>query len=186
MEGTLTTILPYLTGGAGGAVITLCVNWMRNRVQKMTCRYIRDEVLSKLPIVQDDGTTHDNIYCKHFELINTTNFDIEKFTIVFQFDKNSIILEYIDITKTGEGKHKMRRTNKKMNECKAFITNFIRGDKIKFAFKVANVSDGACVVIEDDCVRFKIKQKDCIKKYRDKQEKQATNILTILHKAEDE
>lgn len=189
MGETIMTILPYVTGGAGGAIITISINFLRNRVQTMTCKYIKDEILSKLPIKQEDGIVHDNIYCKHFELINTTNFDVEKFTIVFQFDKNSTILEYIDTTKSGEGKHKMRRTRQKPNECKAIITNFIRGDKINFTFKIANITDGKCYVVEDDCLKFKIRHKDCTKKYNANKAKQSTNILTItnnLNKAEDE
>lgn len=188
MGETFKLIMPYLTGGARGAIITLCVNWFRNRVKTMQCKYVDDEVLSKLPIKQEDGIEHSNIYCKHFELSNTTGSDIEKFTIVFQFDSTSTILEYNNITKSGANKHSMKRTQVNPNECKATITNFIRKDTIRFTFKIANVTNGEYYITEDDCIKFKIKHKDCRKKKLETKAKRATNVLTTtqLKKAEDE
>jgi len=185
----ISTIFPYLTGGAGGALITWGITWFRNRTQTMMCKYIDDEILSKLPIQQDDGTQHENIYVKYFELLNTTNIDIEEFKVIFQFDKTATILEYIDRTKSGTGKHKMKRTKDKPNECIATIKNFIRKDKITFTFKIANINEDLYYVSEDDCIKFKIRCKDYRKKKLATKAKRSSNVLSIsdnLNKAEDE
>lgn len=178
-------ILTFVGGGLAGSILTNILNWYKGRMQVMECRYTDDEVLSKLPIKQDDGILHDNIYCKYFELRNTTNIDIIEFKMIFQFDRTATITEYIDKTKSGTGKHKMKRTQP--NECTITIRNFNRKDKIEFIFKIANITDDQYYITEDECKGFKIKTKDCRKKKLNTKAKLASNILSIqdgLNKAE--
>ena len=40
------TILTLIGGGLGGSLITLGANAIRNRLQKMECHYIEDDILS--------------------------------------------------------------------------------------------------------------------------------------------
>lgn len=73
------TVLTLLTGGFGGSLLTLGVNFIRNRLQRMECHYLEDDVLSKIPQIREDNTIHQNVYCKRFKIINTTNKDITEF-----------------------------------------------------------------------------------------------------------
>ncbi len=42
------TVLTLLTGGFGGSLLTLGVNFIRNRLQRMECHYLEDDVLYPL------------------------------------------------------------------------------------------------------------------------------------------
>ncbi len=51
------TVLTLLTGGFGGSLLTLGVNFIRNRLQRMECHYLEDDVLSKIPQIREDNTS---------------------------------------------------------------------------------------------------------------------------------
>lgn len=185
MVEVLKYVLTFACGGLSGSILTNVISWQKNKLQKMDCKYIDDDILSKLPIKDEDGIDHDNIYVKHFELKNTTNKDINEFKIIFQFDNSATILKYQDITKSGCGTLKMKKV--KQNECTFTIKNFNRKDKIKFTFQIANITNDIYYIAEDGCLGFKIKTKDCRKKKLATKAKQSTNVLTIpnsLSKAE--
>lgn len=148
-----------LLGGIGGVLLNQIWMGYKNKVQKMQCHYLEDDILSKLPI-KTDNITHTNIHCKRFEVINTTNRDILEFQLFFQFDSTAEVLECYSRSKEGYNRQriKVNRTNK--NEAVAIVKNFNRGDKIEYVFKIANISDNKYYVTESSCIGFKIKCKD--------------------------
>lgn len=156
------SILPYLSGGVGGAILTIIVNRSKNRMQTMRCYYIDDDIISKLPITNEQGETVQNIYTKEFLLKNTTNFDIKEFRVLIEFDVEVKILKHTDISKDGVERLKKRLL--KDNEYSVTIKNFNRGDEIKFIFEIANVTNDHINITESNCIGFKVKIKDRRKK----------------------
>lgn len=173
MADLLITVLPYVTGGAAGAIITLFYNKHKSKIQIMECHYIDDDVISRLPISMDDGETHQNIFSKIFCLKNTTNTDHKEFTVIFEFDATAKIVRHTDSTKGGIDRLKKKLL--KPNEYSVTIKNFNRGDEIKFMFEIANVTEDLVNVTEDDCIGFKVKIKD-------KRVAQVKSKLTIVDK----
>lgn len=173
MGETLLKFVPYLLGGVGGATITLLYGWFKGRMQKMECHYIDEDVMSKLPITIQEGITHQNIYTKQFQLINTTNTDQKEFKVIFEFDATAKILKHNDISKIGSDKFKKRLL--KDNEYSATIKNFNRGDKVKFVFEIANVTNNFVNVTEANCTGFKIL-------IRDKRKVKVSSKLTFVSK----
>lgn len=95
-------VLPYVTGGIGGAIITLFYNKYKARIQVMQCHYVDDDVISRIPTtLNPEGEVHQNIYAKHFILRNTTNCDHKTFKVIFEFDIASKIIRHTDTTKAG-------------------------------------------------------------------------------------
>lgn len=158
MEIVLQSILPFLAGGAFGSVITILYNNHKNKIQKMYCHCIDEDVMSKIPITNDDGTTHQNIYTKEFELKNTTNKDQNDFQIIFEFDAGAIITKHTHISKVGTDNYKSRLI--KDNEYLARIKNFNRNDSVKFIFEIANITVNHINITEAKCTGFKIVHKD--------------------------
>lgn len=153
------SIYPYLLGGIGGASFTIITNKVNNRLQKMICYFVDDEVISRIPVLSDNGEQHQNIYYKEFKIVNTTNKDINKFKVIFEFDADSKIIKHSTFLKSG--KDVLRpKTSKILNEITYEIRNFNREDFIKFYFDVANISNGHFNVTEADCIGFKIITKD--------------------------
>ena len=150
---------PYLLGGIGGASLTLITNKINNRLQKMVCYFVDDEVISRIPVLFDNGEQHQNIYYKEFKLVNTTNKDISKFKVIFEFDAESKIIKHSTFLKSG--KDVLRpKTFKTQNEITYEIRNFNRGDFVKFYFDIANISNGHFNITEADCLGFKMVTKD--------------------------
>ena len=56
------TVLTLLTGGFGGSLLTLGVNFIRNRLQRMECHYLEDDVLSKIPQIREDNILFIKMY----------------------------------------------------------------------------------------------------------------------------
>lgn len=158
MDNSIQSLIPFLAGGAFGAVITITYNTYSNRVQKMQCYCTDEDVMSKIPITNDDGETHDNIYTKEFELRNTTNKDQKEFHVIFEFDSSSKILKHTNICKAGADHYRGRL--KKPNEYSVRIRNFNRKDSIKFIFEIANITSNKINVTEANCIGFKIVHKD--------------------------
>jgi len=173
MGEILLKILPYFLGGIGGAGLTLIYNWNKNRIQKMHCFYVEEDVMSKLPITIPTGEVHNNIYTKQFLLKNTTNFDYKEFRVIFEFDATAKILKHTDISKTGADK--FRKKLLKDNEYSVSIKNFNRNDNVKFIFQIANISNNYFNVTEDNCIGFKI----CLK---DRRKNRKVSKLTFVSK----
>lgn len=150
--------LPYITGGVGGAGITILYNKYKSRIQVMECHYIDEDTISKIPTTIEDGELHQNIYSKQFVLKNTTNCDYKSFRVIFEFDITAKIIRHTDITKSGIDRLKKKLL--KQNEYSVTIQNFNRGDEVKFIFEIANLNKDEINVTEDNCVGFKIKLKD--------------------------
>jgi hypothetical protein len=152
-------IYPYFLGGIGGAGLTILRNYFASRIQIMKCYHVDDEVISRIPVLYETGEQHENIYAKEFLLVNTTNKDIERFKIIFEFDATSKILKHSTFFKAG--KDVLRpKTQKKSNEITYEIKNFNRKDKVKFFFDIANITRGYINVTESDCLGFSIVTKD--------------------------
>jgi hypothetical protein len=151
-------LLPFITGGIGGAVISILYNKYKSRIQVMECHYIDEDTISKIPTTFDEGELHQNIYSKQFILKNTTNYDHKSFRVIFEFDITAKIIRYTDITKSGIDRLKKRLL--KPNEYLVTIKNFNRGDEVKFIFEIANLIKDEINVTEDNCIGFKIELKD--------------------------
>jgi hypothetical protein len=154
----IVTNYPFLLGGIGGASLTIIYNKWTNRIQKMKCCYVDDDVITKIPIMSESGEQHNNIYTKEFRLKNTTGKDIASFRIVFEFDADAKIIKQSSFCKTG--KDDIKPKNKKPNECSYIIKNFNRNDEFRFYFDIANVTNDHYNVTEADCLGFKIVVKD--------------------------
>jgi len=151
-------IYPYLLGGIGGATLTIIYNKWTNRIQKMKCCYVDDDVITKIPVMSATGEQHKNIYTKEFRLKNTTVKDVPFFRIIFEFDADAKIIRQSSFCKTG--KDDIKPKNKKPNECSYIIKNFNRNDEFRFYFDIANVTNDHYNVTEADCLGFKIVVKD--------------------------
>ena len=175
------TILTLVGGGIGGVVLTLIVGYLQNRMQKMHCHYIEDDILSKIPQQNADQTIHENLHCKKFEIKNTTNKDILAFTIFFQFDSTAIITDCFSASKEGYNRQKIKRSPSNKNEAVAYVKNFNRGDKITYTFRVANITENKYYVTESDCVGFKIKCKDKRNSKGRSKSNQSDHTLLVKH-----
>ncbi len=152
----ITEILSAIAGSA----LTLIIQSVRHRLQKMHCHYLDDEILSKIPQLGVDNTIQENLYCKKFEIINTTNKDIRKFSVLFQFDPAAIVKDSYTQSKEGYDIHKIIKNKKFPNQAEILIQNFNRGDSVQCVFNVANITNNSYYVTESNCLGFKIKCKD--------------------------
>lgn len=177
----MTVLLTLIGGGLGGSLLTLGYNSMRNRLQRMECYYLEDDVLSKIPQIQDDNTVHQNVHCKRFQVKNTTNKDISEFKILFQFDSTAEVLDCYSQSKEGYNRQRIRKNKGNRNEAEALVRNFNRGDCIEYIFQIANVSDNKYYVTECSCIGFKIKCKDKRRSTNKSKSKQSDQILIVKH-----
>jgi len=138
------TILAIILGGFGGTIGTIAYTKYSNKIQKMYCYCIDEDIMSKLPITNDDGTTHNNIHTKEFLLKNTTNIDQKDFRVIFEFEVGAIILKHTNKSKIGVVR----------------IKDFNRGDDVKFIFEIANIVNNKISITEANCIGFKITHKD--------------------------
>ena len=178
---SIETIFTLCCGGLGGSLITICWKYFSGRIQKMECHYMEDDVLSKIPQKDDANVVHQNIHCKRFLLINTTNQDISDFKIIFQFDSTSKILECYSRSKEGYNRQKVSVTKHNKNEAFAFVKQFNRGDKIEYTFTIADISDNMYYVTEAQCIGFKIKCVDKRTQRNKSKSKQSDQILINRH-----
>lgn len=151
-------IYPYFLGGIGGASLTLLSNKWTKRIKKMKCYYVDDDVIAKIPVLDESGEKHNNIYTKEFRLKNTTGMDIPSFRIIFEFEADAKIIKQNTFWKAG--KNDIKPKNKKPNESSYTIKNFNRGDEYRFYFDIANITNGDYNITEADCLGFKIVVKD--------------------------
>lgn len=178
------SVIKYGFGGVGCTLLGVFINrWSanrKNRLQTMSCYYIEDEVLSKIPIKNENNTVHENIYCKKFRIINTTNKDILKFKIIFQFDSTAEIIECYSHSKEGWNQQQIKQNPVDKNQADATVKNFNRGDSIEYTFKVANISDNKYYVSECNCIGFRIVCKDKRERSNTKSKK-SDQLLVIRH-----
>lgn len=152
----------FLSGGLAGAVLNHIIVNYKNRVQKMHCYYLVDDVQSKIPVVIDN-TQYDNMHLKKYQLMNTTNRDIEQFSVRFVFDQGAVINDFSSHTKKGESKSNIVVLGSK-NECTLKVKDFNRKDKVDVTLRVGNMSSNSYFITEFDSIGFKIKCKDKRKK----------------------
>ena len=176
--------IKYGFGGIGCTLLGAGLNhWrasVKDRLQTMACFYIEDEVLSKIPVKNENNTVHENIYCKKFKVTNTTNKDISEFKIIFQFDSSAEIIECYSHAKEGWNKQKVKINSIDKNQADAYVKNFNRGESIEYTFKVANISDNKYYVSECNCIGFKIKCKDR-RKHANTNSNKSDKLLVIRH-----
>lgn len=175
------TIIGIIGGGIGGVVLTIIYNYLHNRIQKMMCHYIEDDILSKIPQHNEDHTIHENLHCKKYQIINTTNNDIATFKIYFQFDTTATIIDCFSASKEGYNRQCIKKNKQNQNEAVATVKNFNRGDKITYTFRVANITDNNYYVTESECMGFKIKCKDKRNSKGKSKSNQSTQILITKH-----
>lgn len=172
-------VLIGLGSAVAGSLFTVVYQRFSGRLQKMKCIYLEDDVLSKIPQQNADGDVTQNLHRKHFQIINTTNIDIEMFKVVFQFDETSYIKESYSQSKEGIN-HQLIEKNKRLpSQADATVRNFNRGDVIDFYITVANVTENACYVSECDALGFKIVSED--KTEEAKRSKSALSSTVLLN-----
>ena len=163
-----------------GAILTaVCTNF-QNRIQKIKCYYLEDDVLSKIPIKDDNDVIRNNIHCKKFKITNTTNRDYNSLKIIFQFDPSAEILECWSISKEGWNAQKIKTNLIDNNQADANIKSFNRGDSVEYTFKVANISDNKYYITENKSLGVKIKCKDRRKRRKIKSKK-SDKLLVNRH-----
>lgn len=173
-------IITFLGGGFCGSLLTLIVNYVRGKLQIMECQYIEDDILSKVPQVDEENNIQQNLYVKKFLLKNTTNQDIREFKVLFQFDVNSVVKECYSRSKEGYNKQKIRKSNNN-NEAEAYVRNFNRGDKIEYCIQIANVEENRYYITECKSMGFKIKCKDKRKNTKKSKSEQSNTVLVAKH-----
>lgn len=171
------TILTLLGGGLGGSLLTVGYNSIKNRIQKMDCHYIEDDILSKIPQRNEDDTVHQNVHCKSFKIVNTTNKDLQEFKVIFQFDSTATILECYSRSKEGYNRQKIRINKNNTNEAEAIVRQFNRSDSIEYTFRIANITENRYYITECNCMGFKINCKDKRKSSDKSKSKQSDQIL---------
>lgn len=174
-------VFEIICSGIGGACITLIVTYLKNRVQVMTCHYLEDDILSKVPQKGENEMIQENLHCKKFRLINTTNQDIKEFKVYFQFDETAIITECYAKSKEGYNRQKIRVNPKNKNEAEALIKNFNRHDSIEFILTIANITENRYYITETKCTGFKIKCKDKRKETAKSKSQQSDIVLIKRH-----
>lgn len=171
-----------LFSGLGGAILSLTtshvISYLKNKIQIMECHYIDDDILSKVPLKGVNEMIQENLYCKTFKLINTTNKDIESFKVLFQFDKTSTITNCYSIAKEGYNIHPIKKTKRNPNHAEAIIRNFNRKDWIEFYITIANINDNEYYITESESIGFKIICKDKRKDKVKTKSKQSNVVLT--------
>lgn len=151
-------VVTFLSGGLAGAFVKHLIDMYRNRIQKLECQFIEDDVISRLPVTFDTGQ-HQNLHSKKFIIKNTTNRDIESIKVVFEFEPQSIITKWRSYSKAGQDIPKGRITSEK-NECYFVLKYINRGEEVEVYFEIANINQDVINVTEMDCTGIKVKLTD--------------------------
>lgn len=148
----------FLTGGLAGAILNNIISNYKNRIQKLECCYIDDDIISQLPITF--GTTkHNNLHSKKFVITNTTNKDIDSIKIIFEFDNKAVVTKSTSYSKAGTNIPKGKIYSKK-NECQFVIKHFNRTEKVEIYLEIGNVTDDIFNVTEQNVTGIKVSFKD--------------------------
>lgn len=185
LSETTLYIIKLVFGGIGCTILGVILNnWYanhKNRLQIMKCFYLEDEILSKIPVRNDDNTVHENIHCKKFKITNTTNKDISEFKVFFQFDATAEILDCYSQSKEGYNRQRIRPNHNNKNEAEALVKNFNRSDAIVYVFRIANISANDYYITECNCIGFKIKCKDKRNLFSKSKSKKSDQLLVVRH-----
>ncbi len=168
----------------GGSFLTFAGQKFFSRLQKMKCYYVEDDILSKIPMRGANGDVTNNQHKKRFCIKNTTNMDIKKFKVVFQFDMSSTIIDCYSSSKEGVNYQRVKRNTRLMNQADAVVKDFNRGDTIDFYFTVANVTENEYYVRESEATGFKIVCTDKREKTK-RLKSNASNTALITNRTSD-
>ena len=149
-----------ISGGLAGSILTVIVQYYRGRLQKMKCEFYEEDILSKIPLTGDVYEPANNLYLKRFRITNSTNRDIERFKIMFQFDPSAKIIAGSTSSKEGINYHKVKTNNRNKNVAEVAVSNFNRKEQIEVTFRIADISNNIYYIKEMECTGFKIKCKD--------------------------
>ena len=155
----------FLSGGLAGSALTQVCNYYRNKVQKMRIYYLEDDVQFKIPVVID-GVSYTNMHLKKYRLKNTTNKDIDGFSVRFVFDLDASIIDFSSHTKVGDSKSNINFIDEKKNECTLKVKDFNRGDNVDITLRIGSISDNSFYITEFDSTGFRIALKDKRKKQK--------------------
>lgn len=172
---TIKLVVSFLTGGLAGAILNNVISSYKNRIQKLECCYVDDDIISKLPI-EFGETKHDNLHSKSFVITNTTNIDIEQIKVIFEFEPTSVVTKWTSYSKAGANIPKGRTYTKK-NECHFVIKNFNRKEKIEISLEIGNISEDKFNVTELNVTGIKIK-------FRDKRKPKSARPVKMVEKKE--
>lgn len=181
MEEFIGYAISIVCGGFGGSVLTNLISNHKNRLQKMECYYVEDDILSKIPQKNEENEVQQNLHCKRFRVKNTTNKDLPEFKLYFQFDQESMVVECYSRSKEGYDKQKIRPGRTDKNMAIASIRNFNRGDEIEYTIKVANINKNEYYVTESDCIGFKVICKDVRTDSKKSKSTQSNQVLVVKH-----
>jgi hypothetical protein len=169
----LKLVLTFISGGFAGAIFKTIVDSHNNKIQKLDCNYIEDEVISKLPINVGD-TTHNNLHSKKFIIVNTTNRDITEIKIVFSFEPTAIVAKWNSYSKAGVDIPK-GNVYAKRNECHFVIKHFNRNEEIEVNLEIANVNEDKFNITELNITGVKVR-------YVDKRKAKAKKVVKLVEK----
>ena len=169
----LKLVISFISGGFAGAIFKTIVDNYNNKIQKLDCNYIEDEVISKLPINYGD-TTHNNLHSKKFKIVNTTNRDITEIKIVFSFEPTAIVAKWNSYSKAGVDIPKGKVYSKR-NECHFVIKNFNRKEEIEVNLEIGNVTEDKFNVTELNVTGIKVR-------YVDKRKAKAKKVVKLVEK----
>lgn len=155
---TLKLIVSFLSGGLAGAILNNVIIHRRNRIQKLECCYVDDDIISKLPIDFGD-TKHENLHSKSFVITNTTNKDIDQVKVIFEFEAQAVVTKSTSYSKAGTNIPKGKVYSKK-NECQFVLKNFNRKEKVEIELEIANITEDKLNVTELNVTGIKIDFKD--------------------------
>lgn len=181
MKDLIGYIISIVCGGLGGSLLTNLISKYKNRLQKMECHYIEDDILSKIPQINEENEVQQNLHCKRFRVKNTTNKDFPGFKLYFQFDQESNVVECYSRSKEGYDKQKIKPDRTDKNMAIASIQNFNREDEIEYTIKVANVNKNEYYVTESDCIGFKVICKDVRTDSKKSKSNQSSQVLVVKH-----
>ena len=168
-------IVSFFSGGLAGALFNHLVSRQKNKIQKLECHYLEDEIISKLPIAFGD-LTHNNLQSKKFLIKNTTNQDISQIKIVFEFESESVVTKWGSYSKAGSNIPKGKIYSKK-NECQFVLKHFNREETVEVYLEIGNVNEDKFNITELNITGIKIK-------YLDKRKPNAKNIVKMVEKRE--
>ena len=169
----LKLVLSFIGGGFSGAIFKTFMDKHNNKIQKLDCNYIEDEVISKLPINVGD-TTHNNLHSKKFKIVNTTNQDITSIKVVFSFEPTAVVAKWNSYSKAGVDIPK-GNVYAKRNECHFVIKNFNRKEVIEVNLEIANVVEDKFNITELDIKGVKVR-------YIDKRTAKAKKVVKLVEK----
>lgn len=116
--------------------------------EKLTLNTIKEIVLSHKP-TDYNSIKCENLIYKEFKLLNNTIKDIDYCEIIFEFDRESKIINDETISKTGL--NKISKRIQKPSEYVYEIKHFNRTNDISFKFHVSNFSMNFFSAVIDKC-----------------------------------